>query len=74
MAHVEGWINFTAAVQNANDAKVAAFTGKPVNEILNLTAFALMQHAAATRDALDKLYERIERLHHKIDNMQAKRP
>lgn len=74
MAHVDGWTNFTAAVQNASAAKVAAFEGKDVHQVLSLLASALMQHAAATRDALDKLHERIERLHHKIDRIEGKRP
>ena len=73
MTNVDGWINFQAAIKNANDARLAAFDGKPTNDILNLVAFAIMQQTSATQDALDQMHQRIERLHHKIDHMQPKR-
>ena len=74
MAHVQGWMDLSGAVQDANKAKLAAFDGKPSNEVLLSVAFAIMRQAAGTRDALESLHERIERLHHKIYRMEKNRP
>jgi hypothetical protein len=73
MAQIEGWGNFSAAVQNSSRAKIESISGKANDlQVLNSLATALMQHAGGTRDTLQQLYDRIERLHHKIDRMEKK--
>jgi hypothetical protein len=72
-AKVDGWFVYMNASENLAQAQID-HDNKKINdsELLMALTNGVQQHGAGARACFQELYERLERLHQKIDRIEAK--
>ena len=67
------WFIFQSTSENLGEAQMAHMAGKiPDSKLLLAVANGVQQLAAGSRESFQEIYERMERLHQKIDRIEAK--
>ena len=73
MAKVPGWPDFQNAIDNAADNMQKVIAQKPPETNWDAETFMVLQQmTAGLEGALQAIYDRIERLHQKIDRIEKK--
>lgn len=73
MAKVPGWPGFQNAIDNAADYTDKIIAQKPLENNWDAETFTVLQQmTAGLEGALQAIYDRVERLHQKIDRIEKK--